>query len=183
MSIVLPNSPKVLIAIDFETADYKPDSACEIGMVRIQEVNGEYKIVDTFEAYIKPPREKFVFSYIHGITWEKVQFEEIFATVWQSAESFLKDVDGYIAHNASFDRKVLTECCIQHGLPIPTQKFYCTLKASRKFLKLKSHALNAVSEHFAIPLTHHQALADANASGQIFINLHNLGYNVFECKC
>ncbi len=165
---------KTLIAIDFETADYKADSACAIGMARIENM----QIVETFEALIRPPREYFVFTYIHGITWEDVKYEKSFAEVWSSAKDFIANADGFIAHNASFDRKVLTECCIQGRVIPPYLPFYCSLKASRKYLKLKSHSLNNVAEHFGIELQHHNAMSDTLASAQIFINLYNLGFDM-----
>ncbi len=169
---------KTFIAIDFETADYKADSACAIGMARIENM----EIVKTFEALIRPPREHIIFTYIHGITWEDVMYEKSFAEVWEEAQDFIQGAEGFIAHNASFDRKVLTECCIQGRKVPPYLPFYCTLKASRKFLKLPSHKLNNVAEHFGIELQHHNAMSDTLACGQIFINLHNLGYNVEEGK-
>ncbi len=174
---------KTLIALDFETADYKADSACAIGMVRLENNGSSFEIVDTFSALIRPPRKHFVFTYIHGITWEDVEFAEDFAAVWQSASSFLENAEGYIAHNAPFDRKVLHTCCIEKRLIIPPQPFYCTLKSSRKFLKLPSHKLNKVAEHFEIPLKHHDATSDARACAEIFINMHTLGFNVFDSKC
>ncbi len=170
---------KTLIAIDFETADYKPDSACAIGMVRIEDM----KIVDTFSSLIRPPRSKVHFTEIHGLTWNDVKDAPTFPEVWQQAQNFLQNADAYIAHNAPFDRKVLQACCIQGRHSIPTQPFFCTLKASRKFLKLPSHKLNVIAEHFNIALTHHEAFSDARAAGLIFINLHNLGHNLLESKC
>ncbi len=168
-----------IVSIDFETADYKADSACAIGMVRYE--NG--KAVEYFSSLIRPPRQNFVFTYIHGIKWEDVVHEDDFAGIWERARDFLKDVDAFIAHNASFDRKVLHTCCIAHRQIIPQAPFYCTLKASRKFLKLPSHKLNAVAEHFSIPLQHHDAASDAFAAGEIFQKLQLLGHNVWECKC
>lgn len=173
------NNIKTFIAIDFETADYKADSACSVGMVRIEDM----KIVDTFTALIKPPRKEFIFTYIHGLTWEDVEYAEPFGAVWHSATSFLKNADAFIAHNAPFDRKVLLECSMQHRIPLTTLPFFCTLKASRKFLRLPSYKLSSVAEHYEIPLKHHDAFSDASAAGQIFIELQKAGYNVWESLC
>ncbi len=168
-----------LIALDFETAEYKQESACALGMARIEDM----RIVDSFYSLIKPPTSKFVFTHIHGITWEDVEYEQNFSDVWKSAQDFIKDADAFIAHNASFDRGVLQKCCIAGRLPLPTQPFYCSLKASRRFLKLPSHSLSTVAQYFDIELKHHEALSDARASGEIFIKLHDLGYNVWDCLC
>ncbi len=168
---------KTFIAIDFETADNKPDSACAIGMVRIENM----LIVDSFVSLIRPPREKFMFTYIHGICWEDVANEESFAEVWAKAKDFVKGVDGFIAHNASFDRNVLTHCCKNGQQVFPQVPFFCTLKASRKYLNLKNNKLSDVANHFNIELNHHEALSDAKASGEIFINLHSLGNDLNLC--
>jgi DNA polymerase III epsilon subunit-like protein len=57
------------VAIDFETADYKPDSACAVGLVRVE----NHQIVERAYTLIRPPRKKFVFTYYHGISWEMWQ--------------------------------------------------------------------------------------------------------------
>ncbi|HEY8071935.1 MAG TPA: hypothetical protein VIE47_08230, partial [Methylocystis sp.] len=56
------------VAIDFETANYARDSACAVGLVKV--VGGE--IVDKAVHLIKPPTREFVFTYIHGLTWNDV---------------------------------------------------------------------------------------------------------------
>ena len=56
------------IAIDFETADYQPDSACAVALVRVE----GSRIVQRRHFLIRPPRQRFIFSYLHGITWEMV---------------------------------------------------------------------------------------------------------------
>ena len=56
------------VALDFETADYSPDSACALGLVRVE----NHRIVERTYSLIKPPRRRFVFTYLHGITWEDV---------------------------------------------------------------------------------------------------------------
>ena len=55
-------------AIDFETADYEPDSACAVAVVHVV---GKC-IVKRSHHLIRPPRRDFVFSDLHGITWRDV---------------------------------------------------------------------------------------------------------------
>ena len=62
------------LAIDFETADYGTDSACAVGLVRVE----SGKIVASESHLIRPPRPNLYFSYLHGITWEDVQDQPIF---------------------------------------------------------------------------------------------------------
>ena len=69
------------VAIDFETANYSPDSACAIGLVKV--VGGE--IVDKAVHLIRPPTREFVFTYIHGLKWKDVARSDDFGTLWPQA--------------------------------------------------------------------------------------------------
>ena len=44
----------VYVALDFETADYQPDSACAVGLAKVR--GGE--VVDTLYSLIRPPRRR-----------------------------------------------------------------------------------------------------------------------------
>ena len=67
-------------AIDFETADYGSDSACAVGVVSVK----DGRIASRFHRLIRPPRDRFVFTYIHGITWPQVCLEPSFAMLGMS---------------------------------------------------------------------------------------------------
>src|SRR4029077_4608174 len=97
-----------LVAIDFETADYGADSACALGVVEIQDGN----VTRKGSRLIRPPRDKFYFTYIHGITWGDVAHEASFADVWDEFADYWQDADYLLAHNAPFDRGVLRGCSL-----------------------------------------------------------------------
>ncbi|MFR5646267.1 MAG: hypothetical protein ACLUDQ_07335 [Bilophila wadsworthia] len=59
----------VYVALDFETADYQPDSTCAVGLAKVR--GGE--VVDTLYSLIRPPRRRVLFTWVHGITWKDVQ--------------------------------------------------------------------------------------------------------------
>ncbi|HEY9072698.1 MAG TPA: exonuclease domain-containing protein, partial [Desulfobaccales bacterium] len=103
------------VAIDFETADYQSDSACAVALVRVE----GSRIVKRSHFLIRPPRHNFVFSYLHGITWEMVAQEPTFRELWPQLSSLLADIKFLSAHNAPFDRGVLQSCCAVHGLKPP----------------------------------------------------------------
>ncbi len=107
------------VAIDFETADYGRDSACALAVVRVE----KGAIVERDFWYIRPPRENFMFSHIHGITWEQVADAMTFAQLWPLLEKKLRGVKFLLAHNASFDRPVLAACCKQARLSMPEYFF------------------------------------------------------------
>ncbi len=154
------------VAIDFETADYGADSACSVGLVKV--VNG--KIVDEMLRLIKPPRQDFKFTYIHGLTWNDVRTAPTFAQVWPELFSFIRGSSFLIAHNASFDRKVLTSCCEAAGIADAIPEFKCTVQVARKLLNISPAKLSNVCEVLDIELTHHEALSDARACAKIMIH-------------
>lgn len=157
----------VYAALDFETADYQPDSACAVGLAKVS----EGRIVDTLYSLIRPPRRRVLFTWVHGITWKDVCDSPTFGEFWPQMATFLGDVTHLVAHNAPFDRRVLEACCQAYGLPHPQWPFICTLRASRKQLKLPSHKLDAVCRHYGIQLDHHHAGSDALAAAQLLIHL------------
>lgn len=151
------------MAIDFETADRYPDSACAVGLVRVEE--GE--IVDKRLRYIRPPRAIFEFTPIHDITWDDVAGEPVFGEVWPELEPLLEGAQFLAAHNAPFDRKVLAACCAMAGLPPPPLQFICTVRLARRTWRLRRANLPAVCDHIGFHLRHHHALSDAEACARI----------------
>jgi DNA polymerase-3 subunit epsilon len=161
----------IAVSLDFETADNGPDSACAIGMVRIEDA----RITDTLYRLIRPPRRRMLYTWVHGLSWEDVRDAPFFADVWPDLRAFMQDASHLVAHNAGFDRRVLQGCCAAAGLAPPALPFLCTLKGSRRALHLPSHKLSDVCAHFAIDLTHHHAESDARAAAEILLRLRDLG--------
>ncbi|TDI34924.1 MAG: exonuclease [Acidobacteria bacterium] len=153
------------VAIDFETADYGRDSACAVGMVRVE----DGVITHRKHRLIRPPRPDFIFTYIHGITWEDVAGEPEFGEVWAPLAAMLDGVDFLVAHNAPFDRGVLRACCAEAGLDDPDLPWECTVRMARRILKIKPATLDNVCRTLDIELQHHQALSDAEACAQIVL--------------
>jgi DNA polymerase-3 subunit epsilon len=153
------------VAIDFETADYQPDSACAVALVRVE----GSRIVHRAHYLIRPTRENFVFSYLHGITWEMVAREPSFGELWPELKTLLADVKFLSAHNAPFDRGVLKACCGVYGLKLPRIPFLCTVKLARQTWKLYPTKLPDVCSFLGIPLDHHNAASDAEACARIVI--------------
>jgi DNA polymerase-3 subunit epsilon len=157
-------------AIDFETADNGRDSACAVGLARVE----DGRIVRTDYRLIRPPREEILFTYIHDITWEDVAGEPSFGELWPELADFFTGIDFITAHNAPFDRGVLYACCAAAGLPAPAQPFVCTVQLSRKELGLRPATLSHVCHHLSIPLKHHNALSDAEACARIMITVEQV---------
>ena len=160
-----------VVALDFETSDKYADSACALGMSRVE--NG--RVVDSWYSLIRPPRSTVYFPEIHGLTWDMLKNQRSFAELWPEISSFLQGARLLVAHNASFDRRVLFGCCRAFGLEAPNLPFACTVKGSRKGLHLPHHRLNDVCAYLGLELDHHNAASDALAAAGIYLHLRSIG--------
>ncbi len=150
-------------AIDFETADPGRDSACAVAVVRVE---GGRIAARSFRL-IRPPRRRFAFTHIHGISWADVAGEPAFGEVWPEVEPLLRGVRFVAAHNAPFDRGVLRACCAAAGLEPPPVDFECTVRLARRVWNLWPTRLPDVCRHLGIELRHHDAASDAEACARI----------------
>jgi DNA polymerase-3 subunit epsilon len=153
------------VAIDFETADYGADSACAVGLVRVE----EGRIAARACRLIRPPRRDFAFTDIHGIRWSDVEGEPRFEEVWPDLAPLLEGADFLAAHNAPFDRGVLAACCERADLRPPPLRFECTVRLARAVWGIFPTKLPDVCRHLRIPLRHHDAASDAEACARIVI--------------
>jgi len=163
-------------AIDFETANYSADSACAIGIV----VVSDGKIVADSYHLIKPPTSEFVFTHIHGLEWGDVASESSFDEVWPRILGYFDNVDFLVAHNASFDKRVLEACCATYGVQPPQHPFVCTVNLARRQWDIYPTKLPDVCRHLNIELRHHQADSDAAACAQIVIAAEQAGWSYPE---
>lgn len=150
-------------AIDFETADYEPDSACAVALVRVR----DGRIVARDQRLIRPPRRDFAFTHIHGITWSDVRDRPRFGDVWRQMAPILEGAVFLAAHNAPFDRNVLRACCDAAGLRPPPLEFTCTVRLARRVWGIYPTKLPDVCRRLGIPLRHHDAASDAEACARI----------------
>jgi DNA polymerase-3 subunit epsilon len=160
-----PPTDGAFLAIDFETADNDPDSACAVGLARVERL----RVVHREKVLIRPPRSRFRFSWLHGITWDMVKDAPTFAEVWPRLTPLLNGVTFLAAHNAPFDRRVLLTCCAVAELAPPQLPFVCTVQVSRRRWGLKPNDLASVCRRLGIGLIHHDPLSDAEACARIMI--------------
>lgn len=162
--------PRAFVALDFETANHKPESACAIGVVRVE----DDQVVAAESRLIRPPSRWFAFTDIHGITWDMVKTEPRFAEVWHELLPLFDDAVFIAAHNAGFDRGVLRACLAEAGLPPPKLPFVCTMHMARRVLGIYPTGLAVVAARLQVPLNHHDALSDANACAHIVMAARKL---------
>jgi DNA polymerase-3 subunit epsilon len=153
------------VAIDFETADLALDSACAVALIRVEDL----QIVQREVRLLRPPRKYFQFSYLHGITWDQVADQPTFGQLWPELSRLLDGIQFLAAHNARFDRSVLTACCQGAALPLPRLPFECSMLLARSTWGIYPTKLPDVCAYLGVPLKHHEAGSDAEACARIVI--------------
>lgn len=162
--------PLDFTAIDFETANSSPASACSVGLVRVR----DGQVVATAGWLIRPPSGHDEFqewnTKIHGIRAQDV----VTAATW--AEQFdrlcgFAGADVLVAHNAGFDLNVLRRASEATGGDCPPYRSLCSLQVARKTYDLESYRLPKAAEAAGFTgFSHHDALADALACAHIVID-------------
>lgn len=155
------------IAIDFETASSRYNSACSLGLAFVK----NSKIIDKKYYLIKPPG-KFV-SYhvkIHGLTEKDVVDAPTWEEVWPEVNELTKN-SLLIAHSAKFDISVLTACCNYYKFPLPHFQYIDSIDLFRAAYPTHQKAsLDYCSHLLSISLNnHHNAMEDAVACAQVAI--------------
>lgn len=149
------------VALDFETANRHPNSACALGLVTVV----GRRIVDAAAFLIRP--EPLVFESgnvrVHGITPALVRDRPTLGELWPQIEPYLHE-KVWVAHNAGFDMKVLAASLRGKGITPPRGRYFCSWRLARKvFPGLRSYGLGALAAQFDIEIRHHDALSDARA--------------------
>lgn len=159
------------VALDFETANSKRESACSIGLAKFK----GSELVETYYSLLKPPApydffEAFNVS-IHGISAEDVAHSPTLGENWGDISTFIGDLP-VVAHNAGFDLSVLRRQLDHEGVVFGPIQFTCTLVLSKQILDLPVLKLPYVVESLGLEFgSHHNALDDAIGAGQIFAKL------------
>lgn len=153
------------VALDFETANSRSDSACQLALVVVR----ESQIVDEYCWLVRPPRLYFSPRNIsiHGIRPEHVTRAPTMQTLWQQLEPLL---DGQIllAHNAGFDIGVLVASLAAYDIACPTLEFSCTRAIARRAWPGRSrYGLKPLGTWLGIDFKHHDALEDARCCASI----------------
>lgn len=161
--------PLDFIAIDFETANSKPSSACSVGLAFVE--NGI--VVNTEYSLLRP--EPFAFdmynTHIHGISESDVENAPTFAE-WAAATLPKFENKLLVAHNASFDMSVLRHALDLHGIACPTFDYACTYVIAQEIMpEAKKFSLNELCNELSIDLDHHNAQSDAEACARLLLAL------------
>lgn len=154
-------------AIDFETANHQPQSACQLGAVVVR----QGQVVARHCWLIRPRPLQFNRRNIevHGITSADVRDAADFGQLWwEMQEAFANQV--LVAHNARFDLGVLRACLTFYQLPVPDLQFTCTRAIARAaWPNQAGYGLRAIADRLGIVFCHHDALEDADACAQVLL--------------
>lgn len=159
------------VAIDFETASQRPDSACQIGIVVVE--NGE--IAREISELIRPPSMYFSprCVAVHGIHPEDVRHSPTWDAIWEKHQAVFEDTV-VVAHNAAFDLNVLRAAMSAYGLDCPYIEYSCSrLVARRAWPGRTSYSLKTSAEYLGLSFRHHDALEDATVCARIIMAAAN----------
>lgn len=159
------------IAMDFETANRHPESACSLAIVMVR----NDQVVDQFYSVINPqmPFDQRNIQ-IHQITAQDVQDAPTMAELWPKIQGLYRPGMLVAAHNARFDANVLQKSLARYDLPAPHYLLIDTLATSRVFEPgLPNYKLGTVAAALGVDLWHHHnALSDSEACADILISEH-----------
>lgn len=157
------------LALDFETATPQWDSPCELGIAVVR--GGAVEQVHNW--LIKPaswPRFSPWNMAVHGIRPADVADAPTFDELWQDAVAPLIQQATVVAHNASFDMGVLRNTLASYRIGHPLLQYFCSVSLARRLWPhMPRFDLKTLCTHQGIPLAHHRAGNDAEATAKLVI--------------
>ncbi len=163
-----------IAAFDVETCQCRSGSICSVGVVMFE----DGVETESYHSLVRPHEEIFKmvwrFEEIHGINRWAVYNAPEFPAVYEELRRFFSVADIVVGHNIAFDLNHLKGAAALYGIKPEPFVYACSLQVARNFYpQLKCHKLNAMAEHFSLPLNHHDALDDARVSGRLLCLMTN----------
>ncbi|QOT19391.1 3'-5' exonuclease [Paenarthrobacter sp. YJN-5] len=160
------------VAIDFELANPKHSSICQIGLVKVRDgVLGK-----THTHYVMPPPGHQNFGQrqidVHGITRRMIDGADGWDLMLPRLEAFAGDLP-LVAHNVTAERSMIRQTTEAAGLDLPDFTYYCTQRAAQLHIPDQGpFRLNVLVERLGLPpLQHHDAGEDAAAAAHLAVKL------------
>jgi DNA polymerase-3 subunit epsilon len=145
--------------IDFETAQGKRWSICQVGLVHVE----NQIITEQLSILVQPPDNYYWNNFIdiHGISPEQTAEAPGFDKIWDQIEPFIRN-QNVVAHNGfAFDFHCLNQTLEYYNIEPPKYTGHCTYR-------IFGDNLASLCEEYKIPLNHHDALSDAMACAKLF---------------
>lgn len=146
-------------AIDFETAQGKRWSICQIGLVRVEQM----VVVKKIDLLVCPPGNTYfsMNTQIHGISARHTCNAPAFSAIWPAIRPYIEN-ETVVAHNGAFDFSCLSQTLAYYRLGQPSFREQCTYRIYGK-------SLSACCTEHSISLQHHNALSDAMACAELYL--------------
>jgi DNA polymerase III epsilon subunit-like protein len=121
--------------------------------------------------YVDPPVDRWVFTYLHGISARTVQGAPTFAEVLPVLRDALNGATVY--QHSGFDRSAIAAACGNCGLPIPQWDWRDSVHVARAaWPELQGnggHGLASLKQHLGLVFEHHDAGEDARAAAEVVL--------------
>ena len=162
-----PEGPFRFFALDVETANNDRGSICQIGVACVRPDNS----IETWVTYVDPQVERWVFTYLHGISARTVQGAPTFAEVLPVLQDALNGATVY--QHSGFDRSAVAAACGHCGLPVPQWDWRDSVHVARvAWPELRGnagHGLASLKQHLGLMFEHHDAGEDARAAAEVVL--------------
>ena len=131
-----------MIILDFETNSTNIHDVIEVAAFRVELINDEYKVLDTFHRYYFSEYEVNPYALaVHRLSPERLErlrkeadYEEYFENDTDFVE-FCQNAKTLVAHNTPFELRHL-------GTLVSFENHFCTMKENKKIVKAKNNKGN-----------------------------------------
>ena len=155
------------IAFDVETPNGRNDRMSSIGLAVIE----DGVITEEFSTLIDPETwfDRFNIR-LTGITPAMAEQAPTFGELWPTLEGYF-DSGVLLAHNATFDLRVLAHCLRAYSIDwYDTKQYLCTVRMGRRcYPALPDHRLDTLCAYCGVELDHHRADSDSRACAEILL--------------
>lgn len=162
-----PKGPFRFFALDVETANNDRGSICQIGVAGVRPDSS----IETWVTYVDPQVDRWVFTYLHGISARTVQGAPTFAEVLPVLRNALNGATVY--QHSGFDRSAVAAACGNCGLPVPQWDWRDSVHVARAaWPELRGnggHGLASLKQHLGLMFEHHDAGEDARAAAEVVL--------------
>ena len=156
------------VAVDVETANVRPASICQIGVVGFS----NRKVAHVWQSLIDPEEPFTCLNvHLHGIDATRLPHALPFPKIFPILSTLLSGrvVIGHMA----FDRIALHCACLKYGLPPVQCTWLDSARIARKvwprFAK-RGYGLKSLASWCGFEFLHHNAVEDASAAGHVFLH-------------
>ncbi len=166
-----------MIILDFETNTMNPQDVIEVAAVKLEFIDGDYKVTDKFHRYYLSRYPVNPYSYeVHKLTPEKIIAHRNganYSSYFNEDEEFVEFCGGVktlIAHNINFELRHLDRL-------VKFENHFCTMKENKHIVKalnkngnIKNPKLDETCIFYGIdfdPLSYHSATYDVSKTYEI----------------